>query len=234
MSHLTGKAHTSYVQGMFARIAGRYDLLNRLMTFGLDIGLRREAIRMLNISPGDTVMDVGCGTGDISLALRRQHPEAAVIGCDLTLEMVLIARRRSVGKNINYVIADAEALPFAPRMFNGLIQGYLLRNVSNIDLSLEEQFRVLKSGGKMVSLDTTPPQKNLLLPFIQFYLSHIIPLLGKWVAGDQLAYQYLQESTRGFYPAEVLARRMVSAGFKSARFVRRLFSTMAIHIAEKG
>jgi demethylmenaquinone methyltransferase / 2-methoxy-6-polyprenyl-1,4-benzoquinol methylase len=233
MSHLTGNAHTTYVKNMFTRIAGRYDLLNRLMTFGLDIQLRHEAIQKLEFLQGNIILDAGCGTGDIALTIAGKHPEVKVIGSDLTLEMVRIASKRSKNQNISFVIANAEALPFASEKFSGVIQGYLLRNVSDIPLTLNEQFRILKPEGRIVSLDTTPPRKNIFYPFIQFYLKFIIPSLGKLIARDQGAYQYLQESTQNFLPAEILAQRMGSAGFRNVKYFIRLFGTMAIHVAKK-
>jgi demethylmenaquinone methyltransferase/2-methoxy-6-polyprenyl-1,4-benzoquinol methylase len=233
MSHLTGEDRASYVRAMFGRIAGRYDLLNRLMTFGQDRYWRLETIRHLALPDRGRVLDVGSGTGDIAFELKRQHPQALVVASDFTLEMVLVGRKREGGDKVAWVIADAQQLPFAPGCFDGVISGFLLRNVPDVPQTLSEQFRVLKAGGRSASVDTTPPRDNLLRPFIEFHLHTVIPLLGKLVAGDAEAYRYLPSSTEGFLPAETLAERFESAGFKQVSFVRRMLGTVGIHWGKK-
>ena len=114
-----------------------------------------------------------------------------------------------------------------------MISGFLLRNVPDIDRTLREHMRVLKPGGRAVSLDTTPPRRNLLRPFIEFYLHRVVPFLGKLIAGDTAAYTYLPDSTEGFLPAEVLAERFREAGMKGVGFMRRMFGTVGIHWGAK-
>lgn len=233
MSHLTGKARASYVQAMFGRIAGRYDLLNRLMTFGQDRRWRLEAIRRLALPENPRVLDAGSGTGDIAFELKRRHPEALVVASDFTLEMVLVGKSREGGDKVAWVIADAQRLPFASGVFDGAISGFLLRNVPDVPQTLREQQRVLKAGGRAASLDTTPPRRNLLRPFIEFHLHTVIPLLGKLIAGDAEAYTYLPGSTEAFLAAEVLAKRFEDVGFSEVDFVRRMFGTVGIHWGRK-
>ncbi len=228
-----GAERTRYVRRMFGRIAGRYDLLNRLMTFGRDRAWRDEAIRHLQVKPGQRILDAGSGTGDLALQLLEKHPAAQVIAADLTPEMVAVGKKRPGGELVLWVIADAQNLPFPPAAFKGVISGYLLRNVPDVNAALAEQYRVLAAPGRMVSLDTTPPQHNILLPFIRFYLKHIIPLLGKLVAGDSEAYTYLPETTAQFLSAEALAERLETAGFQVEGFARRMFGSMAIHWSHK-
>jgi demethylmenaquinone methyltransferase/2-methoxy-6-polyprenyl-1,4-benzoquinol methylase len=233
MSHLTEDKRASYVQAMFGRIAGRYDLLNRLMTFGRDHSWRLEAIRRLALPLKARVLDVGSGTGDIAFELALRHPDALVVASDFTIEMVQVGRARPFGEKVAWVIADAQRLPFAADCFDGVISGFLLRNVPDVPQTLREQLRVLKSGGRAASVDTTPPRDNLLRPFIEFHLHTVIPLLGKLVAGDAEAYRYLPSSTEGFLPAEVLAERFRQAGFRQVGFVRRMFGTVGIHWGRK-
>lgn len=221
------------VRGMFARIAGRYDLLNRLMTFGRDRAWRKEAIARLQLQPGQIILDAGSGTGDIALEIKHNQPSAKVVAADLTIEMIKIGCSRPGGDQVNWVVADAQHLPFESGVFDGVISGYLLRNVPDVDLTLAEQYRVTGKNARFVSLDTTPPQRNLLLPFIRFYLKVIIPLLGKLVAGDSAAYTYLPETTTHFLSSELLAQRITNAGFHMEGFVRRMFGSMAIHWAGK-
>ena len=229
MSNLTGTERKKYVRNMFGRIAERYDLMNRIMTLGQDIHWRKILVSELELTAGAVVLDLGCGTGDLAREVLRQQPEAVVIAADLTYEMVHLGAKSTPEKRISWVIADAQNLPFAREQFDGVVSGYLLRNVPDVERSLEEHQRVMKPDSIMASLDTTPPRKNLLKPFIELYLKYGIPLLGKLIAGDSSAYTYLPDSTRQFLTAEKLAGKINMAGFQSVRFIRKMFGTMAIH-----
>lgn len=233
MSQQSGREHTGYIRRMFGRIAGRYDLMNRLMTLGQDKRWRREATRRLEILPGALVLDAGAGTGDIAFEILHSRADVRVVASDLTPEMIAVGRRRPGAGRILWVVADAEYLPFAADAFDGLISGFLLRNVADLGHSLSEQRRVLRPQGCAVSLDTTPPRCSLLLPFLKFHLRVVIPLLGRIVAGDAEAYTYLPVSTEGFLEAGRLAERMRAAGFTEVGFVRRMLGTMAIHWGKK-
>lgn len=221
------------VRGMFARISGRYNLLNRLMTFGRDQSWRREAISRLEIQPEQLILDAGSGTGDIALEIIKTEPTVRVFAADLTIEMIKVGRNRHDAEKINWVVADAQALPFSNNTFNAVISGYLLRNVPDVDIALTEQFRVVSASANFVSLDTTPPRRNLLYPFIKFYLKVVIPTLGKMITGDSAAYTYLPETTAHFLSAEALADRILQAGFTGVHFTRRMFGSMAIHWGKK-
>jgi demethylmenaquinone methyltransferase/2-methoxy-6-polyprenyl-1,4-benzoquinol methylase len=233
MTDLSGTERAQYVQRMFGRIAPRYDLLNRLMTLGQDIRWRRETVRHLEIEPGNLILDSGTGTGDLAFEVLRQHPAAGVVASDFTAEMVALGQQRPGGDRISWVIADAQRLPFASGSFDGTVSGFLMRNVPDVDVALGEQQRVLKAGGRVVSLDTTPPRRNLLQPFIKFHLHYIVPLLGRIIAGDPEAYTYLPDSTEQFLTAEKLSECMTAAGFRAVGFVRRMFGTVAIHWGRK-
>ena len=233
MSHLTGNERSRHVQRMFDRIATCYDLLNRLMTLGQDMRWRREAIKHLQVEPHSIVLDLGAGTGDIAFEIARKYPDTFVVASDFTTNMILVGKDRPEGKSVQWVIADAQNLPFANESVSGVISGFLLRNVSDIDQTLEEHYRVLLPGGRAASLDTTPPRRNLLRPFIEFHFHYIIPLLGKLIAGDAEAYTYLPSSTEGFLPAEDLAERFRDAGLTGGGLVRRMLGTIGIHWGKK-
>ena len=233
MSQLTGADRARFVQAMFGRIAGRYDLMNRLMTGGQDRRWRRLVLDRAQLPPGGRLLDLGTGTGDLALEALGRDGGLRAIGGDFTLEMMRVGRRRAGGSRVRWLGVDALNLALPDALFDAVTSGYLMRNVSDVGRALAEQFRVLKPGGRLVCLDTTPPPQNLLRPFINFHLHVIIPLLGRVVAGASDAYTYLPDSTERFLAAEQLAERISQAGFRDVRFRRLMFGTMAIHWATK-
>lgn len=218
-------------QAMFARIAPHYDLMNRLMTAGQDLSWRRELIGRAQLSDQARVLDIGTGTGDIASQVRHQYPKCIAIAADYTFEMMLVGKHK--GRSLLFNSADALCLPYADEMFDAVISGFLLRNVTDVDRGLREQYRVLKHGGRFVALDTTRPEKNIFTPVIQFHLQTVIPALGRFIAGQPGAYGYLTQSTANFLRAQDLAERVRQAGFQDVGFVRRNFGTIAIHWGKK-
>ena len=136
-------------------------------------------------------------------------------------------------EQVGWVIADAMHLPFASQSADAVVSGFLLRNVPDVPQTLMEQHRTLKPGGRIASLDTSPPRQNVLRPFLEFHLHTVIPFLGKLVAGDAEAYTYLPDSTEKFLSAEDLADRFEQAGFRAVGFVRRMLGTIGIHWGRK-
>lgn len=230
MTHLTGNERARYVQSMFTRIAARYDLMNRLMTGGQDIAWRRQVIRLARLAPGDRLLDLGAGTGDLSREALIQQPQARVVTADFTLEMMRVGQRLGP---LPWTAADALCLPFPDQSFQAVVSGFLMRNVSDINQALREQYRVLQPGGRIVILDTTRPKRNLLSPFIWLHMHVVIPTLGGLLTGVREAYNYLPDSTENFLTAEDLRDRMQTVGFKNIQFKRLMFGTIAIHWAVK-
>ncbi len=228
-----GPAGADDVRRMFDRIAPRYDLLNTLMTLGRDRAWRRETIRRLELDGDPRLLDLGAGTGDLGLEARRRAPAARVAGADFAPKMLRLARKRQGAGAVGWLISDALHLPFAGETFDGVVSGFLLRNVSDRDLALAEQYRVLRRGGRLACLDTTPLQPGLLRPLLEIYLRRVIPTLGRLIAGDAEAYNYLPASTVRFLSAEELGRRLTKAGFRNVGFTRRMFGTIAIHWGER-
>ena len=233
MAHLTGAERARYVQGMFSRIARRYDLMNRLMTAGQDVRWRREVIRRADIPARGRVLDLGAGTGDLARETQRQHPGSHPVAADFTLEMMQVGKKRPDSPILDWSAADALHLPFLAETFDAVVSGFLLRNVIDVPKALGEQYRVLRPGGRVVVLDTTRPTKNAFTPFIKFHLHILIPFLGRMIAGSGEAYTYLPESTEAFLQAEQLAAYLIQAGFKEVGFHRLMFGTVAIHWGRK-
>lgn len=235
MAELRGDRRARYVQGMFTRIAHRYDLMNRLMTAGQDVAWRREVIRRAELPKNGRLLDLGAGTGDLAFEAARQRPGCRVVAADFTLEMMRVGqeRRRDAGVSpyvlLDWTAADALRVPFPAGAFDAVVSGFLIRNVTDVAQALREQRRVLQPGGRIVILDTTRPEPGLLAPLIDFHLHRVIPALGGLITGEPEAYTYLPNSTELFLSAEQLAARMVAAGFRKVGFRRTMFGAIAIH-----
>lgn len=237
MTHLTGKERGKYVQDMFARIAHRYDLINRLMTAGQDVRWREIVIQQADIKSNSRLLDLGSGTGDLAREALKQQPDAKVIAADFTLEMMSVGKHQFQERELNGILpwsaADALNLPFEENTFNAIVSGFLMRNVGDIQQALKEQYRTLKAGGRIVILDTTKPKRNFLSPFIWLYMHVVIPLVGGLLSGFKDAYNYLPDSTEGFVTAKEMTVRMAAVGFKKINFEILMFGTIAIHWGEK-
>ena len=196
---------TDKIQGMFTGIARRYDLMNRLMTFGQDTHWRREVIRRAGLTPTSRLLDLGAGTGDLTREAQRQQPGCKAVAADFTLGMM---RAGDLHGHLDWSAADALHLPFPDAGFDVVVSGFLMRNVLDVHQALQEQLRVLKTGGRIVILDTTHPPRNLLTPFLWLQLHLVIPLLGALITGQREAYAYLPESTEKFLDAEQHASAM--------------------------
>ncbi len=242
----------AYVNQMFAGIAYRYDLLNRLMTAGQDVNWRREVVALCRLPEGGRLLDVGTGTGDIAYEAKRTHRDAEVIGCDFTFEMMDVGRQKraqyttrlshsgSTGR-VEFVQGDGLQLPFADGYFDAVTSGFLLRNVADVDTCLAEQRRVTRPGGRIVCLETSPPPPTRLEPLLRFYMLRIIPVLGQLFStgiGTQgkafrpreSAYRYLPQSTIAFLQPDEMARQFERAGFRHVSYVRKMMGTVAIHV----
>lgn len=236
MAHLTGKDRSQYVQGMFDRIAERYNIMNRIMTGGQDMKWRRFVVQQAQLPPNGKLLDLATGTGDIAFEALRRTPSAQVVGADFALQMMVVGQRQpEYGNKVGWAGADAMQLPFPAESFDAVVSGYLVRNVIDIPQTLNEQRRVLKPDGRIVILDTSPPPNNLLKPFILMHLKYGIPLLGRLIAGKSAsdAYTYLPESTQAFKTPDELADLMKGAGFKNVGYKTFMFGTMAVHWGAK-
>ncbi len=222
------KAH--FVRKMFAQIARRYEFMNRLMTAGQDRRWQEWVVRQARLQPGDNLLDIGSGTGGIARMALKRHGDIKVTAGDFTPEMMRVGRTHQYGSQILWCAADALALPFGDRTFDAVTSGYLLRNVSDPLFALTEQRRVLKPGGRMVCLDTSPPPRHWLYPVIALHLKYGIPLMGRLVSGNREAYRYLPESTRNFISPTQLTDMIRKAGFDDVSHRGFMFGTIAVHV----
>ncbi len=232
MAQLDGDQRAAYVQGMFDRIAQRYDLINRIISGGQDLRWRRLVVERAALPPQGSLLDIAAGTGDIAFEALKTAPAASVMGADFALGMMQVGKRRwPYGQQVTWAGADAMRLPFAEACFDAVVSGYLMRNVVDISQALAEQWRVLKPRGRIVILDTSPPPDNLLKPLITLHLKYGIPLVGRLVGGKAAgdAYRYLPESTQAFKTPAELARLVKAAGFADVDYKTLMFGAMAVH-----
>lgn len=218
---------------MFEAIAPRYDAMNRLMTLGQARAWYRYAARRLKVPDHGRILDVGTGTGGIARELGRLYPTAEVVGVDFSESMMQRGKALARSGRMRWCCANALRLPFPDGTFDGVVSGYLIRNVPDPEEAFREQVRVLKAGGRLVCLDTTPVRGGWLGPLIRVYLNVVIPLLGWMVGRNQEAYTYLPQSTQAFLLPEELARVMRRGGLGQVRYRTLMLGTQAIHEGRK-
>lgn len=202
----TGDDKVRAVKSMFDSIAPRYDLLNRVMTFGMDNGWRRKAIRSLSLRPGSTVLDVACGTGDFCRELDVLGHRA--LGIDFSMGML-----RAAGTSAPLVQADALNLPVRTGSADAATCGFALRNVADLDRLFAELARVVRPGGRIALLEVAQPRSAVLRAGHHLYFHRVVPLIGGLLS-DREAYRYLPRSTAYLPPTETLLQQLRASGFK--------------------
>jgi demethylmenaquinone methyltransferase/2-methoxy-6-polyprenyl-1,4-benzoquinol methylase len=216
------------VREMFDRISPRYDVMNRIMSFGLDGHWRAVAVRRARLAAGDQALDVCCGTGDLALALRRRvGPAGRVVGADFAEEMLAVARRKSGA--VEWVAADALALPFADGAFAAATVAFGVRNLADHRAGFAELRRVVRPGGRVVCLELTDPPAPIA-PFARLWSDRMVPLLGRLVAGDAEAYRYLPASIHRFPRPAELAAVIRAAGLVDVGYQRLFPGVVALHV----
>jgi demethylmenaquinone methyltransferase/2-methoxy-6-polyprenyl-1,4-benzoquinol methylase len=237
--HIAEDEKAPLVRAVFDKVAQRYDLMNDLMSGGIHRLWKAEMVAWLQPRPGQHLIDIAGGTGDIALrALPRLVPEGgigegAAVVCDTSERMLEIGRARALDRGIlngiEWLGADAERLPFPGRSFDLCTIAFGLRNVTRIDAALAEARRVLKPGGRLMCLEFTPEATPLLQPLYDLYSFQIVPLLGRIVTGDREAYAYLVESIRGFPRQGALAEMIAGAGLEQVRYRNLTGGIAALH-----
>lgn len=224
---------------MFGEIAPRYDLLNRLLSLGIDRSWRRRTIRLVPPQGDAPILDVCTGTGDLALAYwRATGGRATVVGADFCHPMLVLghekSQRANAGPGIQWVEADAQRLPFADDQFQIVCVAFGLRNVSDTDRGLGEMVRVCRPGGRVAVLEFTLPDRWPLRPLYGWYFRHILPRVGQALAKNRhAAYNYLPASVREFPQRDALAERLRSAGLTQVGFHPFTFGVATLYVGVK-
>jgi demethylmenaquinone methyltransferase/2-methoxy-6-polyprenyl-1,4-benzoquinol methylase len=228
MPQAPGTLPDTQVRAMFDRIAGFYDLMNSVMTAGLHHRWRARAADLADVRPGDRVLDVATGTGDLAIELaKRVMPGGEVVGSDFSEGMLERAREKAPG--IRWEHADALALPYGDGEFQAATVGFGARNFGDLAKGIGEMARVVKPGGKVVVLEITTPTKPPLSTFFSLWFDRVIPLVGK-VAADSQAYSYLPSSVRRFPGPEGLGAVLAGAGLVDVRWILTAGGIIALHV----
>lgn len=226
MTYESGALAPEAVRGMFDRIAPVYDLMNRVMTVGLDRRWRRLAVSEV-VWPGDRVLDACCGTGDLAIEAERRG--GRVVGLDFSEPMLERARHKS--GTIEWVQGDALALPCGDSAFDAATVGFGVRNLEDLEGGLRELARALRPGGRLAVLEITRPS-GILRPFFRLWFDVLVPVAGRVLPGGK-AYTYLPASVRRFPAPEDVSALLERAGFRDVRFRLLGGGSVALHVAVK-
>jgi demethylmenaquinone methyltransferase/2-methoxy-6-polyprenyl-1,4-benzoquinol methylase len=223
MSIETGRLAPTEVRSMFDRIAPVYDVMNRVMTAGLDQRWRRETVRAV-VRPGDRVLDACCGTGDLAVAALKAGARD-VVGLDFSPKM--LERARAKQQIVTWLEGDVTAMPFSDGEFDSATVGFGVRNVAELSAALEELGRVLRPGGRLGILEITTPT-GFLAPFYRVWFDRVVPMLGKVLKGGS-AYTYLPASVRRFPGPDALAELLRDSGFENVSYRTFAGGIVALH-----
>ncbi len=221
---------------MFDRISSRYDLLNRILSAGLDVRWRRRAVDLLSDLRGKTVVDLCCGSGDFIQILKKKYgAEIRLIGIDFSRRMLDVAQRRLADAPSGLILCqgDALALPCRDGAVDAVTIGFGIRNIADKGAALREILRVLRPGGRLVIVEPAMPKNRMVRGIFSLYFSKVMPLVGGIISGDRGAYQYLHDSVAAFPDPEEFVTLMRAAGFARASALPQTLSTAMIYFTEK-
>lgn len=229
-------AQSRTMRALFAGIAPSYDKINRLLSLGQDQNWRKEALARAQVPPGGKLLDIATGTGDVALLAADRHTDAQIVGADLTLPMLDVAREKAHKKalqRICWVNSDGLALAFQSNTFDAVISVFMLRNVPDVAQAFTEQVRVMRPGGRVVCMEMTWPQHFPMTWFFWGYFFGVAPLLGQLIAKNRAAYTYLPQSVKRFPAPAVTAKVMGAAGLREVSWELKMLGTVAIFVGVK-
>ena len=225
----TPDAKRRYVRQLFSTIADRYDLITAVLSYGQDARWKRRLIALAQLQRGERVLDLACGTGDIAFAAAAKG--ASVVGLDITHRMLQLANQKS--RAAAFIAGDMTSLPFTSQTFDVVTTGYGLRNVPDLNLAIDEIARVLRPGGRLLSLDFNRPQPALVRAAYLSYLTVVGAALGWVLYRDPDTYRYIPASIRRYPGAAGVAALLTARGFTAVRVIPLLFGLMTLHLAER-
>jgi len=217
---------------MFDSIAPRYDLLNRLISLGLDQGWRRRTVAALSLGPGKTALDLATGTGDLALMIARTHPEATVIATDPSRGMldVAVEKGRPLGERLRFVVGDAQAIDLPDQSVDAVSMAFGIRNVEDRPRALREMARVTRDGGRISILELSEPKRGVLAGLARFHIHQVVPLIGGALSGSA-EYAYLQRSIAAFPAPDVFAETMSASGLRVLEVAPMSFGAVCLFVA---
>lgn len=222
------------VRGVFDSVAGKYDIMNDLMSFGIHRIWKRIAVQLSNVRSGESVLDLAGGTGDLTMLFeKRVGKKGQVVLADINAEMLRNGRDRLIDHgifgNIRFAQVNAEYLPFEDNSFDCVCIGFGLRNVTDKDAALRSMYRVLKPGGRVIVLEFSHPTDKLTEKVYDFYSFNLMPKIGKFVAKDEESYRYLAESIRMHPKQDELKKMMENAGLERCEYFNLSQGIVAVH-----
>lgn len=224
------------VKEMFDNIAPKYDLLNRALSLGIDVSWRRKAVKLLEPYAPKRVLDLATGTADFAIEARKLSPEQ-IVGVDIAPQMLEVGREKISKMGLDPLIelqtGDAERLNFEDGYFDAITIGFGVRNFENLDKGLAEVHRVLRPGGAVAILEPAFPTKFPMKQAFQFHFNVLTPLIGKWISGDDAAYEYLPNSVKAFPTGKEFVEICHKAGYSQAKFIPLTFGICALYLLEK-
>jgi len=238
MTEATGSSLTTTREGsgaMFDGIAHRYDLVNRVISLGIDQSWRKKTVRALELKPGARVLDLATGTADLAIMIARLHPHVTLLGVDPSEKMLEVGQKKleatQLTERIELRVGDAQALALEPRSFDGVSIAFGIRNVPDRLQGLREMARVTKAGGRVAILELSEPRGGILGPLARFHVHSVVPTVGALLSGAK-EYRYLQRSIAAFPPAREFEALMVEAGLRIVSSTALTFGVCHLYVGE--
>ncbi len=236
-SELVSTKSAAVVSGsgaMFDNLAKRYDLLNRIISLGVDKRWRKRTVKSLALQPGHRVLDLATGTGDLAIDIAKRHPDVTVVGVDPSVKMLEVGQakidKQGLSERIVLKEGIGEELPFEDNSFDAVTIAFGIRNCTDREQALREMCRVLRPGGRLGVLELNEPKGGFMAPFARFHIHQVIPRVGAWLSGAK-EYRYLQTSIEAFPPAEEFSKTIEQCGFAMMELVPFSFGSCHLYLA---